>query len=331
MRNFLFLLIAAGGLGGCATQIMSEKECLAGDWYGAGLEDGAAGLLDDALDERAARCTKFGVAVDAQAYAGGRDAALARLCTDEGGYGFGRDGGVYRGVCRPDAEPAFLGGYLSGRRIYALALDRNAAQSAYDTAIGQVNYQTSAIDRARHVLDDAEATAEEIEDAKGALDYALRSQGRANRDADDGLYALGRADEALDQAIASAAQWRRSRAFADARQTLAEAHAFARGEPAISHCTDEMGSFRPSCWLRAGAPLHDRDSGVLCVVGPGEARLAHRQRRASGSAHEYAFYAGEAGSGRIARQSVEGFEALFEGDEADSYLGVSCQAATQPY
>jgi len=331
MRKLLFLLIATAGLGGCATQIMSEKECLAGDWYGAGLEDGAAGLLDDALDERAARCTKFGVAVDAQAYAAGRDAALARLCTDEGGYGFGRGGGVYRGVCSPEAESSFLGGYLSGRRIYALALDRDAAQSAYDTAIGQVNYQTSAMDRARHVLGDAEATAEEIEDANSALDFALRAQGRANRDADDGLYALGRADEALDQAIASAAQWRRSRAFENARQTLAEAHAFARGEAAISHCTDEMDTFRPSCWLRAGAPLHDRDSGTLCVVGPGEALLVHRQRRASGSAHDYAFYAGEAGSGRIARQSVEGFEALFAGDGAAAYLGVSCQAATETH
>ncbi len=326
MRNFLFLLIAAAGLGGCATQIMSEKECLAGDWYGAGLEDGAAGLLESALDERAAQCTKFGVVVDGQAYARGRDSALARLCSDEGGYGFGRDGGVYSGVCSPDAEPAFLGGYLSGRRIYALVLDRDAAQSAYDKAVGQVNYQTSAIDKARHVLDDTEATAEEIEDAKGALDYALRAQRRANRDADDGLYALGRADEALDQAIASSAQWRRSRAFANVRKTLGEAHAFARGEAAISHCTDEVGSFRPSCWLRAGAALHDRGSGVLCVVGPGEARLHHRQRQAPGSVHEYAFYAGEAGSGRTARQSFEGFEALFGGDGAGSYLGVSCPA-----
>ncbi len=331
MRNILFLLIATAGLGGCATQIMSERECLAGNWYAAGFEDGAAGLLEAAADERAARCAKFGVAVDTRAYMDGRKAALARLCTDEGGYGFGRDGSVYRGVCSLDVEPAFLGGYLSGRRIYALVLDRDAAQSAYDTASSQAGYQSNAINKARYVLGDAEATAEEIEDAKGALDYALRAHKRATHDAEDALYALGRADEALDQAIASTTQWRRSRAFADASLMLAEAHMFARQETAISYCTDEVGSFRPSCWLRAGAALHDRDTGVLCVVGPGEARLVRRQSRVPGWAHEYAFYAGEEGSGRTARRPTDEFQALFEGDAAHTYLGVSCQATRQIY
>ncbi len=331
MRNILFLLIAAAGLGGCATQVMSEKECLAGDWYTAGLEDGAAGRLEAALNERAAQCTKFGAAVDAQAYASGRETALARLCSDEGGYAYGRDGAVYRGVCGPDKEPAFLGGYLSGRRIYALVADRDAAQSAHDEATGRTNYQHNAIDKARHVLDDVEATAEEIEDAKGALDYALRAHRRATHDAEDALYALGRADEALDQAIASSVQWRRSRAFADARQTLAEAHAFARGETAISHCTDEIGSFRPSCWVRAGAPLRDRDTGGLCVVGPGEARLTSRKDQAPGWIHDYAFYTGEEGSGRLARRPVAGFQVLFEDNEGVGYLGVSCQAVVQTH
>ncbi len=326
MRNILFLLIVTVGLGGCATQIMSEKDCLAGDWYGAGFDDGVAGLLDAALDERAAQCAQFGATIDRQAYAGGRDAALARLCTDEGGYGYGRDGAVYLGVCSREGEPAFLDGYLSGRRIYGLALERDRAQSAYDEATGRVNYQHGAIEQARYVLADTEATAKEIEDANGALDYALRAHRRATHDAEDALYALGRADEALDQAIASSAEWRRGRAFADARQALAGAHEFARRETAIDHCTDEMRSFRPSCWLRAGAPLRDRDTDALCVIGPGEARFTQRQRQASGWAHDYAFYPGEEGSGRISRRSVEGFRVLFGGDETGAYLGVACAA-----
>ena len=43
MRNWSWLVFGGVLLGGCASSVMSEKECLAGDWYGAGFSDGAAG------------------------------------------------------------------------------------------------------------------------------------------------------------------------------------------------------------------------------------------------------------------------------------------------
>ena len=326
------MLIATAGLAGCATEIMSEKECLAGDWYAAGLADGGKGLLETAYDERVAQCAKFGTAGDALTYVEGREAALSRLCTDEGGYAYGRGGDVYRGVCRAEGEEAFLGGYLSGRRIFALALARDAAQSAYDQAIYAIDYQRSAIDKARRVLDDPEATAEEIKEAHDDIDYARRTKRRLERDSDSALYELGRADEALDQAIASSAEWRRSDAFWNARGRIAEAHEFARRESAIDHCTDDLSSFRPACLVRPGATINDRETGVVCAIGPGEAQLISREMqppggRAPGWVHRYEFYPGEEGSGRIARRPSDGFQALFEGGETTAYWGVSCPAS----
>ena len=77
MRLFI-AAVAAAALSGCATEIMSEKQCLAGDWRAAAFEDGPEGRLEPALDERAARCAQFGAAVDDRAYFDGRRAGLGQ-------------------------------------------------------------------------------------------------------------------------------------------------------------------------------------------------------------------------------------------------------------
>ncbi len=328
MRNFLMILIGAGLISGCATEIMSEKECLAGDWYGAGLDDGSEGRLASAYDERAAQCTNFGVAADASLYVEGREAALRQLCTEEGGYAYGRGGRHYLGVCRAELEAGFLGGYLSGRRIFALESERNRLQAAYDEAAGASDYQARAIDQARYVLDDPAATPEEREAASTDLDYAIRTKRRADRDLEAALYELGRADEALDQAISSQAEWRNSERLELYVQTLLETHQFARNEEAIDYCTDDLLSYTPKCAVRTGATLRDSQSDKVCAVGPGEARIKttgpHQgSHRSDLFEHGYYFFPGEEGSGRFTNRPSATFLVLFEG-ESRTYVGVSC-------
>ena len=204
------------------------------------------------------------------------------------------------GSARRKRDTAFLTGYLLGRRIYGLETSRDIAQEAYDKAVSSVDYQHAARRRARAVLDDPAATAEELEDARKDFDYAVDALRRAERDSEDALYELGRADEALDQGIATQGQWRESSDFRQSRSALEEAHGFARAAQEINHCADEFGSHTPVCFLTPGAAVTSRDGGV-CAVGPGEARMVAR-RGGERPVHDYLFYPGEAGSSRVARR-----------------------------
>lgn len=307
---------------------MSEDDCRAGDWYGAGLEDGAKGLLDTAFDARAARCTRFGLAADGRAYEEGRSAALSQLCTDAGGYQYGRAGNSYLGVCRPETETAFLSGYLAGKRIQGFEADREAAQTAYDEAVTSLNYHRENLRRARARLDDHDASGEAIKEAQENFDYHNDRLPYAEQKADRALYALGRADEALAAAIATSDDWRRGDAFLTARAILGEAHSFARDEATISYCTDDMPAYVPRCVVGEAAALKDSRSGAICAMGPGEARFARRgPRRVSGQdagfVQFFDFFPIRGGA-RPARRASAAFEVLF--DASGDYEGLACAA-----
>ena len=287
MRSLLMLLIAGLALSGCATGVMSEQECLAGDWYGAGLEDGARGRTESAFDERAARCAGFGAPPpDGGAYIEGRNAGLFRLCTDAGGYDYGLSGRVYQGVCRPEREFAFLGGYLSGQRIHRFETRRNAAASELRSAEAYLDSLWRTIRKARKTINDEEATEEDVEKARKRRKEARESIPYAERRVDDALYALGRADEALAGALATRREWREGFAFEAARAKLSAVHGVARGETAIDFCTDDRDALGAACDVRAGAFVTDDATGQRCAVGPGRAVLADYRRREDGDAVE---------------------------------------------
>lgn len=319
MRNLAALVLAAFALSGCATHIMSEQACFVGDWYGAGLTDGAQGLTEAAFDARAARCAEVGAPPpDAAAYMEGRNASLSRLCTDAGGYDYARTGNVYRGVCRPDREPDFLGGYLEGRRLFMLAGARAAAQRDYDNAAAGVDIRRRDIREARNVIDDPEATEEEIRKARDDIEDARDALPYLRRRVEDLLYALGRADEAYAQALADGGAWRRSDTFFAAFDGLLEAHDFARQEDAVNFCTDDPLSFAPSCGVRAGAAITDSFTGAVCVYGPGQAALASRrptysEGAVSGRVLTFDYFP-DGSIGLFGRRPSGGFDVVLDGE-----------------
>lgn len=287
MRSLPMLLIAGLGLSGCATGVMSEKECLAADWYGAGLEDGARGRTESAFDERAARCAGFAAPPpDGGAYIEGRNVALLRLCSDAGGYDYGRRGQTYRGVCRPEREFEFLGGYLSGRRIYRFEAARNAAAGKLRSAEAYVDSLWSTIRKARRTINNEEATEEEINKARKRRKNAREALPHAEFQVDEALYALGRADEALAGALVSSGEWRYGFEFEAALAKLSAVHSLAREETAIDFCTDDLDAFSATCEVRAGASVTDDATGQLCAAGPGRAVLADYRRREDRDAAE---------------------------------------------
>lgn len=336
MRGYLMLLFVVLGLSGCATGVMSEKECLAADWYGAGLEDGAKGLTEIAFDGRTTQCAGFGAPPpNGAAYLEGRKVALFRLCTDEGGYDYGRAGRVYRGVCRPEREADFLGGYLSGRRIYGFEANRDAAQSNYNSIVSSLNSARHTITGARRTLKDKEASEKKKEKARKRLRAARARIPTLESNLDTALYTLGRADEAFAQALASSADWRRGFDFERAFEGLQGAHAVAREEGEIDICTDELPTFAPSCNVRTGLSVTDDASGQICAVGPGDARLVSRRAlgpdRADGAMLSFEYYPDSLNSGLqslFGRRAGGEFDVIL--DERGRVLSLSCPAGVFP-
>ncbi|NNL89666.1 MAG: DUF2799 domain-containing protein [Marinicaulis sp.] len=336
MRNFLCVAIAAVTLGACATPVMTQKECLAGDWYGAGLEDGGNGLLAAAFDDRAAACAEFESGADGRAYFEGREAGLRRLCNEAGGYEYGFTGNDYRGVCAVNAEGSFLSGYLSGRRVFGAEEIRNLAQKNYDEAENSIDAQRRSLDRELAALDDPEITPEEAEKARESADYYRQELRRARRQSDDMLYELGRADENLDQTIAGLADWRRGPDFQERLRVRREVFAFARTHPDIDHCTDEVGAGYPVCHIAIGAAVRETGSEAICIDGPALAVL-YRVRApyeagglASGAYHLYDLFPIDE-RGRPAKLPTRGMEVYFDApDEVGGGPALSRIACAAP-
>lgn len=115
-RRLLAAFAIVSALSGCTT--LSQGECLTGDWYTVGRDDGSRGLQRSRLFEHHKACAEYGVRPDPVAYDAGRQAGLLRYCTPDRGFNEGRDGDAYRNVCPLETERGFLAGYRSGKIIH---------------------------------------------------------------------------------------------------------------------------------------------------------------------------------------------------------------------
>ena len=153
------VVVGAALLAGCTT--MSKDQCLAGAWGEKGYADGAAGYPISRLDDHAKACAKYQVAPNPAAYGSAREDGLRSYCTFEKGWGEGRAGNTYYGVCRPEEEAAFLPAYHDGLRLHEV-------EDAVETAEG--------------ALSSAEARIEDREDKLDAKQRELRGEGRTDEE-----------------------------------------------------------------------------------------------------------------------------------------------------
>ena len=124
----ILIVLALLGLQGCAS--MSADECIAGDWYAIGFEDGARGYTADAMSNRRKACAKHGIRADFQAYQDGREEGLKEFCQPQRGFNLGAGGGRYHGVCPSHLEGGFLDAYRTGSQLYTLRSNVNSATYA---------------------------------------------------------------------------------------------------------------------------------------------------------------------------------------------------------
>jgi hypothetical protein len=118
-------------LTGCAT--LSEGQCRLGDWQAVGREDGRQGRAETYLAEHYEACSKYGVAVDKEAYRQGRQQGLQTYCTPEQAYELGRAGSRLARVCPVDQERALLLENEAGLFIHARRQELASVETEINT------------------------------------------------------------------------------------------------------------------------------------------------------------------------------------------------------
>jgi hypothetical protein len=109
-------LLLALTLAGCAT--LSHEECVRGNWYQIGVNDGQQGHVLSRLDDHRRACRDTPAIIDEGAYRAGRDIGLLSYCTPVSGYRVGERGRSAPNVCPAETAPGFLHGHLLGEQVY---------------------------------------------------------------------------------------------------------------------------------------------------------------------------------------------------------------------
>jgi hypothetical protein len=135
-------------LGGCAS--MNEQECLTGDWYAIGYEDGVKGLSADQVGSYRKACASHNVRPNLQQYQAGREQGLREFCAPLNGFNVGQRGASYGGVCPADMEVDFLSAFQSGRTLYQLRSQVNGASRS-------ISYKESELSDLEYNIQNAEA------------------------------------------------------------------------------------------------------------------------------------------------------------------------------
>ncbi|AMK79187.1 MULTISPECIES: DUF2799 domain-containing protein [Methylomonas] len=104
MKCLTWCLLAVS-LSGCAT--LSQQDCLRGDWFGVGVQDGRSGATADLLHDHQKACSEYGIAVNNSQYFAGREQGINEYCRIENAFNEGLAGHDYRHVCPPAIDGVF--------------------------------------------------------------------------------------------------------------------------------------------------------------------------------------------------------------------------------
>jgi hypothetical protein len=118
MKRILFLMVLISLFYSCST--VSKKDCANKDWFGEGYHTGlTAGNPAATLEAYRATCGKeHGINPDPARFMEGVKAGTTVLCTPEGAFEFGKNGGVYNNSCPKETEEKFYAAYQRGQTIY---------------------------------------------------------------------------------------------------------------------------------------------------------------------------------------------------------------------
>jgi len=112
MLRFLITILIFSALNACST--LSKEECLQGNWYKVGHDDGREGYHSSRYTDHQKACKEYKVTLNYHQYNQGYDDGVELYCVHEKGYREGENVNKYNNVCPAPLENDFLRGYIKG-------------------------------------------------------------------------------------------------------------------------------------------------------------------------------------------------------------------------
>jgi len=104
---------------GCTHYTLSKEECATADWRALGAQEGALGYASEArLAKHEQACSRHQLPIQRTQYLAGWENGIEQYCKPEKAYEAGLRGEVYKKVCPPRLEDAFVAEFNKGMRIY---------------------------------------------------------------------------------------------------------------------------------------------------------------------------------------------------------------------
>jgi hypothetical protein len=137
MNSFKMLATASmlSTLIGCSHATLSREDCLRGDWYTLGIQDGLAGKTQGELNLHKQACAEYGISPDPKPYMEGREKGLVDYCKIENAVTTGLSGQLYQSVCPKEIDAAFRQQNLAAYNLY-LTYMRNSYYNNYYNGFG---------------------------------------------------------------------------------------------------------------------------------------------------------------------------------------------------
>ena len=111
--RILAVLATAIVLSSCSS--ISEQECVTGDWYSIGVNDGKDGADIKKYKKYQKECASHGITADFARYQQGYQQGLVFYCDFAHGEAHGRSGASYNTACTGNLEMQFRLGYQKGK------------------------------------------------------------------------------------------------------------------------------------------------------------------------------------------------------------------------
>lgn len=123
-------------LTGCSHATLDREDCLRGDWYALGVQDGNAGKTVGEFNLHKDACFEYGITPDHKQYMAGREKGLVEYCKIENAVTTGLNGQLYQSVCPKEIDDAFRKQNLAAYNLYLMYLRSSYYNNYYNGYYG---------------------------------------------------------------------------------------------------------------------------------------------------------------------------------------------------
>ncbi len=115
----------------CSNASLSREDCVRGDWFALGVQDGGNGKTLGELNLHKQACVEYGIVPDSKQYIAGRDKGLSEYCKLDNAVTSGLNGQLYQSVCPKEIDESFRKQNLAAYNLYLTYMRNNYYNNGY--------------------------------------------------------------------------------------------------------------------------------------------------------------------------------------------------------